>query len=70
MLTRQERPLAPSLRTGQPPVVTLREMLAQEGQVMARAGCAGPVLDEEDIAYTRAVLTPFLDAADTTFKAS
>jgi serine/threonine protein phosphatase PrpC len=39
-------------------------MLTQEGAVMARADCAGPVLDEEDIAYTRAVLTPFLDAAD------
>jgi hypothetical protein len=46
------------------PARTLRAMLSQEGAVMARAGCAGPVLDEEDIAYTRAVLTPFLDAAD------
>jgi hypothetical protein len=39
-------------------------MLAQEGQVMAAAGCVGPVLDEEDIAYTRDVLVPFLDAGD------
>jgi hypothetical protein len=46
------------------PARTLRAMLAQEGCVMARAGCTGPVLDEEDIAYTREVLTPFLDAGD------
>jgi hypothetical protein len=39
-------------------------MLAQEGQVMAMAGCAGPTLDEDDIAYTREVLAPFLDAED------
>ena len=31
---------------------------------MARAGCTGPVLDEEDIAYTREVLRPFLNAED------
>ena len=31
---------------------------------MARAGCGGPVLDEEDIAYSREVLMPFLDATD------
>ena len=31
---------------------------------MAAVGCAGPVLDEEDIAYTREVLSPFLDADD------
>jgi hypothetical protein len=42
----------------------LREMLAQEGQVMALAGCSGPILDAEDIAYTREVLTPYLDADD------
>ena len=29
------------------PARTLRDMLAQEGHVMAMAGCAGPVLDEE-----------------------
>jgi len=46
------------------PARTLGDMLAQEGNVMARAGCTGPVLDEEDIAYTREVLTPFLDADD------
>jgi hypothetical protein len=44
---------------------TLRDMLAQEGHVMtAAAGCTGPTLDEEDIAYTREVLTQFLDAQD------
>jgi hypothetical protein len=43
---------------------TLREMLSQEGHVMAMAGCTGPVLDEEDISYTREVLIPFLDADD------
>jgi hypothetical protein len=43
---------------------TVRDMLAQEGHVMARAGCTAPVLDAEDIAYTREVLVPFLDAED------
>jgi hypothetical protein len=43
---------------------TLRAMLAQEGHVMAAAGCTGPTLDPEDIAYTRTVLIPFLDADD------
>lgn len=43
---------------------TLREMMAQEGAVMARAGCAAPALDEDDIAYTREVLIPYLDADD------
>src|SRR5262249_7634584 len=42
------------------PARTLRAMLTQEGQVMARAGCTGPVLDAEDLAYTRAVLIPYL----------
>ncbi len=31
---------------------------------MAAAGCSGPVLDEDDIAYTREVLAPSLDADD------
>jgi len=43
---------------------TLRDMLAQEGEVLALAGCRGPVLDADDIAYTREVLAPFLDAGD------
>jgi endonuclease/exonuclease/phosphatase family metal-dependent hydrolase len=46
------------------PAHTLGAMLAQEGQVMARAGCTGPVLDAEDLAYTREVLTPYLGAED------
>ena len=46
------------------PARTLRDMLAQEGHVMAQAGCSGPILDEEDINYTREVLIPYLDAAD------
>jgi hypothetical protein len=46
------------------PARTLRQMLAQEGQVMALAGCGGPNLDAEDIAYTREVLIPHLDADD------
>jgi hypothetical protein len=43
---------------------TLRERMAQEGRVMAQAGCTRPVLDEEDREYTRAVLAPYLDARD------
>ena len=31
---------------------------------MARAGCTRPVLDDEEIAYTREVLAPFLQADD------
>ncbi len=46
------------------PARTLRDMLAQEGQIMALAGCSGPTLDAEDIAYTREVLIPYLDAED------
>ena len=47
------------------PARTLREMLAQEGQVMALAGCSGPTLEAEDIGYTREVLIPHLGAEDT-----
>src|SRR6516165_1268974 len=47
------------------PARTLRDLLAQEGQVMAHGGCSGPTLDAEDIAYTREVLSPYLDADDT-----
>lgn len=46
------------------PARTLREMLVQEGEVMVAAGCVGPVLDDEDVAYTREVLGPFLDVED------
>ncbi len=31
---------------------------------MALAGCSEPTLDAEDIAYTREVLIPYLDAED------
>ena len=43
---------------------TLRELMAQEGRVMAEAGCTTPTLDAEDLEYTRWVLEPFLDATD------
>ncbi len=43
---------------------TLRDKLAQEGHVMREAGCSGPVLDGEDLAYTREVLAPYLDEED------
>jgi hypothetical protein len=46
------------------PARTLEQMLAQEGQVLAAAGCARPMLDAEDIAHTREVLVPFLGADD------
>jgi hypothetical protein len=46
------------------PARTLRDKLAQEGHVMAAAGCAGPALDPEDVAHTREVLAPYLDADD------
>jgi hypothetical protein len=46
------------------PARTLRDMLRQEGQVMSLAGCSGPTLDADDIAYTREILTPLLDAND------
>ena len=43
---------------------TLREMLSQEGYATARAGCTTPALDPDDLAYTRAVIAPHLDAHD------
>jgi hypothetical protein len=46
------------------PARTLRERLAQEGRVMALAGCDGPTLDAEDREYTRAVLAPYLEERD------
>jgi hypothetical protein len=47
-----------------PPPRTLGEMLVQEGDVMSRAGCTAPSLDEDDLAYTRTVIEPHLDAHD------
>src|SRR5437763_923185 len=46
------------------PARTLRDMLAQEGSVMAQAGCTAPELEAEDLDYTREVLVPYLDADD------
>jgi hypothetical protein len=43
---------------------TLRDKMVQEGQVMAAAGCTAPTLDADDLAYTREVLIPYLDADD------
>jgi hypothetical protein len=43
---------------------SLRELMAQEGHVMALAGCRQPTLDAEDLEYTRYVIEPHLDAAD------
>ena len=43
---------------------TLSEMLDQEGYAMARAGCTTPALDDDDLAYTRTVITPHLKASD------
>jgi hypothetical protein len=43
---------------------TLGEMLDQEGCAMARAGCTTPQLDDDDLAYTRSVITPHLGATD------
>jgi hypothetical protein len=46
------------------PARTLRERMAQEGHAMAAAGCTAPTLDADDLAYTREVIEPFLDADD------
>ena len=46
------------------PARTLRDMLAQEGRVMARAGCVAPALEPDDLEYTREVMAPYLDAED------
>ncbi|HVB37088.1 MAG TPA: hypothetical protein VND92_01070 [Vicinamibacterales bacterium] len=46
------------------PAVTLEAMLAQEGTATARAGCTAPSLDADELAYTREVLAPHLDATD------
>ncbi len=46
------------------PARTLRQRMAQEGYAMAQAGCVAPVLDPDDLAYTREVIAPYLDADD------
>ncbi len=45
---------------------TLRDLLAQEGRVMASAGCVGPVLAPNQLTQDRAIIAPYLgaDAAD------
>ena len=40
----------------------LEQMLQQEGTVMVQAGCRGPVLDDDDLAYTREILAPHLQS--------
>ena len=46
------------------PAVTLRDKLAQEGWVLAMSGCTEPVLDDDDLEYTREVIAPFGDATE------
>ena len=46
------------------PARTLRQIMIQEGEVMKRAGCTSPILEPDDLEYTRKVLAPFLDADD------
>jgi hypothetical protein len=43
---------------------TLGEMLDQEGYAMAHAGCTAPSLDDDDLDYTRSVITPLRQATD------
>ena len=43
---------------------TLREMLTQEGYAMAMAACSPPPMEEEELAYTRDVIAPYLEATD------
>lgn len=40
---------------------TLRQMLVQEGEAAAFAGARSPSLDADELAYTWAVVTPYLD---------
>ena len=48
------------IRNGPP--VTLRQMMAQEGQAAAFAGAMQPTLDPEDLTYSREVIRPYLDS--------
>ena len=43
---------------------TLQDMMHQEGFAMVMAGCSQHNLDEDDIAYTREVITPHLSSPD------
>lgn len=64
----REAILAPIFRTAHVlrhgPARTLRDLLAQEGAALAAAGCAGPALDDEELAYTAAAVAPLLDRSD------
>jgi hypothetical protein len=44
------------------PARTLGELLTQEGRVMAQAGCTAPTLPAAELARTREIITPHLDA--------
>ena len=46
------------------PATTIAAMLEQEGEAMAAAGCDGPALDPDDLAYTREIIEPHLAASD------
>jgi len=46
------------------PARSLRQLLAQEGYAYSAAGCQSPALVAEDLAYTREVLAPMLNASD------
>jgi hypothetical protein len=43
---------------------TLRERLIQEGYAMASANCAGPLLDADDLTYSREVIAAYLNTED------
>ena len=43
---------------------SLRDMLAQEGWAMSKAGCTEPALEADDLAYTRDAIARYLDATD------
>jgi hypothetical protein len=43
---------------------TLRERMAQEGYIMAQAGCAVPKLSKEQLASVRAIVAPHLETQD------
>jgi hypothetical protein len=43
---------------------TLRQMMDQEGRAAVFAGSRSPALDDEDMAYTREVIEPYLETTD------
>jgi hypothetical protein len=46
------------------PALTLQAMIEQEARVYRNAGITGPILDDEELAYTRHILEPHLCATD------